>query len=117
MQQPVNVPRLVIGAPQGRSGKTTFTMAFLSGLVKKNLTVQSFKKGPDFIDPSWHTRITGRPCRNLDRFIMDEETIRNSLAIGSQGADIAVVEGAMGLFDGVDLEGSCLLYTSDAADE
>ncbi len=106
MQQPVNVPRLVIGAPQGRSGKTTFTMAFLSGLVKKNLTVQSFKKGPDFIDPSWHTRITGRPCRNLDRFIMDEETIRNSLAIGSQGADIAVVEGAMGLFDGVDLEGS-----------
>jgi len=106
MQQLVNVPRLVVGAPQGRSGKTTFTIALLSGLVKKNLTVQSFKKGPDFIDPGWHARVTGRPCRNLDRFIMSEDTIKQSLARGSLGADIAVVEGAMGLFDGVDLEGS-----------
>lgn len=106
MQQLINVPRLVVGAPQGRSGKTTFTMALLSGLVKKNLTVQSFKKGPDFIDPGWHARITGRPCRNLDRFMMSEETIKQSLARGACGADIAVVEGAMGLFDGVDLEGS-----------
>ncbi|MTI83548.1 MAG: cobyrinate a,c-diamide synthase [Firmicutes bacterium] len=106
MQQLVNIPRLVVGAPQGRSGKTTFTMALLSGLVKKNMVVQSFKKGPDFIDPSWHARITGRPCRNLDRFIMDEETIKQSLAKGIKGAEIGVVEGAMGLFDGVDLEGS-----------
>lgn len=106
MQQVINIPRLVVGAPHGRSGKTTVTMALLSGLVKKKLTVQSFKKGPDFIDPSWHSRVTGRPCRNLDRFLMNEETIKQSLARGARGADIAVVEGAMGLFDGVDLEGN-----------
>lgn len=106
MQQLIEIPRLMVGAPQGRSGKTTFTVALLSGLVKKGLSVQSFKKGPDFIDPGWHTRITGRPCRNLDRFLMDEDIVKQSLARGSQGADIAVVEGAMGLFDGVDLEGS-----------
>lgn len=106
MQQTTKIPRLVVGAPQGRSGKTTFTMALLSGLVKKGLTVQSFKKGPDFIDPSWHTRITGRPCRNLDCFMMDEKIIKKSFISGVKGAGIAVVEGAMGLFDGIDLEGS-----------
>ncbi|MCF8011471.1 MAG: hydrogenobyrinic acid a,c-diamide synthase (glutamine-hydrolyzing) [Clostridiales bacterium] len=106
MLQKVKIPRLVVGAPQGRSGKTTFTVGLLAGLIGKNLRVQSFKKGPDFIDPSWHARITGRLCRNLDRFLMDEDTIKSSLAKGTAGADIALIEGAMGLFDGVDLEGS-----------
>lgn len=106
MQQIINIPRLVVGAPQGRSGKTTFTVALLAGLVKNGLTVQSFKKGPDFIDPSWHARITGRPCRNLDRFFMDNKTVKKSMARGVTDAEIAIVEGAMGLFDGVDLLGS-----------
>ncbi|MCL6636287.1 MAG: cobyrinate a,c-diamide synthase, partial [Peptococcaceae bacterium] len=101
------IPRLVIGAPRGRSGKTTVTIGLLAALVygaKK--VVQSFKKGPDFIDPSWLSRVTGRACRNLDGFLMSRETIRSSFIRHSRDADVAVVEGAMGLFDGVDLEGS-----------
>jgi len=100
------VPRLVIAAPHGRSGKTITTIGLLAALKKAGYNVQPFKKGPDFIDPSWMTRVTGRSCRNLDSFLMDRETIRASFARSAGDADIAVVEGAMGLFDGVDLEGS-----------
>ncbi len=100
------VPRLVIAAPHGRSGKTITTIGLLAALKKADYNVQPFKKGPDFIDPSWMTRITGRPCRNLDSFLMTRETIRASFARSAGDADIAVVEGAMGLFDGVDLDGS-----------
>lgn len=103
----ITLPRLVIGAPRGRSGKTTVTIGLLTALVSgRKLTVQPFKKGPDFIDPGWLTRVTGRPCRNLDSFFMSRKVIRSSFVRYSQGADLAVVEGAMGLFDGVDLEGS-----------
>lgn len=101
-----NIPRLVVAAPHGRSGKTTTTIGLLSALKASGYRVQPFKKGPDFIDPSWMTRITGRPCRNLDSFLMDRDTIRSSFIHGALDADIAVVEGAMGLYDGVDLEGS-----------
>ncbi|HHW44244.1 hydrogenobyrinic acid a,c-diamide synthase (glutamine-hydrolyzing) [Desulfofundulus thermobenzoicus] len=101
------IPRLVIGAPRGRSGKTTVTIGLLTALVHhRQLTVQPFKKGPDFIDPSWLTLVTGRPCRNLDGFLMSRETIRASFIHHSMDAHMAVVEGAMGLFDGVDIEGS-----------
>ncbi len=100
------IPRLVIAAPHGRSGKTITTIGLLAALKKAGYNVQPFKKGPDFIDPSWMTRITGRSCRNLDSFLMSRETIRASFAGSAGDADIAVVEGAMGLFDGVDLEGS-----------
>lgn len=99
-------PRLVVGAPQGRSGKTTVTIGLLAALKERGLLVQPFKKGPDFIDPSWMTMVTGRACRNLDGYMMNRELIRNCFMKGSCGADISVVEGAMGLFDGVDLEGS-----------
>ncbi|WP_066634108.1 cobyrinate a,c-diamide synthase [Desulfolucanica intricata] len=102
-----NIPRLVIGAPQGHSGKTTITLGILAALItNKNLTIQPYKKGPDFIDPSWMTRITGRACRNLDSYLMSKETIKESFIRGAFDADIGIVEGAMGLFDGVDLEGS-----------
>lgn len=100
------VPRLVISAIQGRSGKTTVTAAIVAGMVRRGLTVQPFKKGPDFIDPSWLGRVAGRPCRNLDPFLMDEATVVASFARHTAGAGIAVIEGAMGLFDGVDLAGS-----------
>ncbi|MEW6446955.1 MAG: cobyrinate a,c-diamide synthase [Bacillota bacterium] len=106
METLLNIPRIVIGAPQGRSGKTTVTMGLLAALSARGLGVQPFKKGPDFIDPGWLSKVAGRPCRNLDAFFMSREALRYCLAKGSRGADIAVVEGAMGLFDGVDLQGS-----------
>lgn len=111
-------PRVLIGAVQGRSGKTTFTLGLLKALTDMGLSVQPFKKGPDYIDPSWATFASGTQCRNLDLFMMGAENVRQSFVRHSAGCDISVVEGAMGLFDGLDVEGSNssaeLAYTIDA---
>ena len=116
--QSYNISRLLVGAVQGRSGKTTFTLGLLKTLVDKGLKVQPFKKGPDYIDPSWATFASGQQCRNLDLYMMGAENVRRSFIKHSQGFDISVVEGAMGLFDGLDVEGSNssaeLAYTIDA---
>lgn len=101
-----NLPRLVIGAPHGHSGKTTISIGLVGALRQNGHIVQPFKKGPDFIDPSWLGYTAGRPCRNLDCYWMDDCQIRSSLQRGSSGADLALIEGAMGLFDGVDLAGT-----------
>ncbi|MEW6273844.1 MAG: cobyrinate a,c-diamide synthase [Bacillota bacterium] len=102
-----SLPRLVIGAPHGRSGKTTVTIGLLASLAgEKGLAVQPFKKGPDFIDPGWLSRVAGRECRNLDSFLMGAKKILASFLTYTTGADVGVVEGAMGLYDGVDLQGS-----------
>ena len=106
IQQQINIPRLVIGAPHGRSGKTTVTLALVSGFLSRGVDVQPFKKGPDFIDPSWLSRLTGKPCRNLDSYMMSRGDIQQSFVRNARRAGIAIVEGAMGLFDGLDLEGS-----------
>jgi len=95
-----------VAAPHGRSGKTTITIGLLAALQAAGYRVQPYKKGPDFIDPSWMSKITGCPSRNLDSFLMGWEVLRESFVRSALAADIAVVEGAMGLFDGVDLEGS-----------
>lgn len=112
------IPRVLIGAIQGRSGKTTFTLGLLKALTDRGLSVQPFKKGPDYIDPSWMTFASGQQCRNLDLFMMGSEKVRQSFLYNAQGFDISVVEGAMGLFDGLDVEGSNssaeLAYTIDA---
>ena len=100
------IPRIVVGAVQGRSGKTTFTLGLLKALRTKGYQVQPFKKGPDYIDPSWMTFASGVPCRNLDAFMMQPEQIMQTFVKHSQGMDLSVVEGAMGLFDGLDVEGS-----------
>ncbi|MDI6812527.1 MAG: cobyrinate a,c-diamide synthase [Desulfitobacteriaceae bacterium] len=101
-----HVPRIIIGAPQGRSGKTTVTLGLLRALNRMGVAVQPFKKGPDYIDPSWHRAAAGRDCRNLDSYFMSPEQIRSSLLKASQGSALTVIEGAMGLFDGIDLAGS-----------
>ena len=93
-------PRIVIGAAQGRSGKTTASIAAVRGFAKRGLSVRPFKKGPDYIDPSWLARASGRECYNLDGFLMPEADLIASFARHSAGGDVAFVEGAMGLFDG-----------------
>lgn len=95
-----------MAAPRGRSGKTTVTLGLAAALRARGLAVQPFKKGPDFIDPSWLTEAAGRPCRNLDPYLMGQEGVQGAYARGSQGADVCLVEGAMGLYDGLDDEGS-----------
>ncbi|MDR3599132.1 MAG: hydrogenobyrinic acid a,c-diamide synthase (glutamine-hydrolyzing) [Desulfosporosinus sp.] len=101
-----NVPRLVIGAPHGRSGKTTFTLGLLRAFAQQGIAVQPFKKGPDYIDASWHTAAAGCICRNLDSFFMRKQEICSSVRNQSLEKNITIIEGAMGLYDGLDLQGS-----------
>ncbi len=80
-------------------GKTSVTTGLLS-LLSKGRKVQAFKAGPDFIDPMYHTAATGRPARNLDSFMLDDDTIRNVVGYASKDADLCVVEGVRGLYEG-----------------
>ncbi|MEO0248253.1 MAG: cobyrinate a,c-diamide synthase [candidate division WOR-3 bacterium] len=94
------IPGVLISAPQGRSGKTIASLGLCGVLAAKGLRVQPFKKGPDYIDPSWLAAAAGRECRNLDLFFMREEVAKAAYGQACLGADVAVVEGAMGLYDG-----------------
>ena len=98
-------PRFVIGAPKGRSGKTTISIAIGRALRKRGLSIQPFKKGPDYIDPSWLNLACGRDCYNLDGFLMPDEMVSASFAKRSRNVDIALVEGAMGFFDSLTDDG------------
>ncbi|MDY7014959.1 MAG: cobyrinic acid a,c-diamide synthase, partial [Cyanobacteriota bacterium] len=92
---------LAIAGERSGAGKTTMTLALLATLRRWRKTVQSFKVGPDYIDPMFHSEVTGRPCRNLDPVLTSEEYVRWCFARHCQGVELAVVEGVMGLFDGV----------------
>lgn len=91
--------RLVIAGTHSGTGKTTVTMGLLR-LLSKTYKVQPFKVGPDYIDPTFHSHITGHKCRNLDSYLLSENTIKYLFDKNSKGKDFAVVEGVMGLFDG-----------------
>lgn len=93
-------PAVVIAAPASGSGKTTVSTGLIGALRAAGHTVAPFKVGPDFIDPGYHAVAAGRPGRNLDPVLVGEDLIGPLYAHGSAGADIAVVEGVMGLFDG-----------------
>jgi cobyrinic acid a,c-diamide synthase len=94
------IPRIVIAAPSSSSGKTTVTLAIMAALSRRGMRVAPFKVGPDYIDPQLHARASGRISYNLDRYFVGEAGIRKTLERGSHDADIAVIEGVMGLFDG-----------------
>ena len=109
----MDLPRLVISAPHRSSGKTTVSIGLSAALARTGLAVQPFKKGPDFIDPMWLTAAAGRDCYNLDQFMMGDEEILKSVVRNGAGAGIAIVEGNMGLYDSIDVEGKG--STSDLA--
>ncbi|MBB3052187.1 cobyrinic acid a,c-diamide synthase [Prauserella isguenensis] len=94
------VARVVIAAPGSGHGKTTVATGLMAALRDRGTAVSGHKVGPDFIDPSYHAMATGRPARNLDPFLQGEHRVVPLLQHGSSGADVAVVEGVMGLFDG-----------------
>ncbi|MBU8907816.1 cobyrinate a,c-diamide synthase [Desertibacillus haloalkaliphilus] len=93
-------PRIVIAGTGSGVGKTTLTVGLLAALKKQGLVVQGFKCGPDYIDPSYHTAVTGRYSRNLDSWMLDEEVVKEIFVDASRGADVSIIEGVMGFYDG-----------------
>jgi cobyrinic acid a,c-diamide synthase len=98
--------RLLVSAAHKSSGKTTVTLGLCAALAGQGTTVQPFKKGPDYIDPMWLAQAAGRPCFNLDPYLMDDAALMRCVADGVQGAAITIVEGNKGLYDGLSLDGS-----------
>lgn len=102
-------PRLVIGATGSGLGKTSVTLALIAAFRRRGLCVQTLKAGPDFLDPTWLTQVSGRPCYNLDGWMCGRPYVESLFHRAARGADIALIEGVMGLFDGADpvaLDGS-----------
>lgn len=97
----LKLPRFMLAAPASGSGKTTLTCAVLKALMNKGLKTAAFKSGPDYIDPMFHSRVIGTKSRNMDLFMLPEETAKYLLAKNGKDCDIAVLEGAMGFFDGM----------------
>ena len=93
-------PRFVIAGTHSGVGKTTVTLAILAALKARDRQVQPFKVGPDFIDPSHHAAVTGRPSRNLDGWMLGEAINRGIFTQAAADADLSIIEGMMGLFDG-----------------
>ena len=106
--------KILIAGTNSGVGKTTISLGIMQALVKRNMKVQPYKVGPDYIDPSYHTFITGRHSRNLDSYMLDDEKIKYIVNKSSKDADISVIEGVMGLYDGfgIDLDNCTSSHTS-----
>jgi cobyrinic acid a,c-diamide synthase len=108
-----DIPRIIIAGTHSGCGKTTIASGIMAALTARGMKVQPFKVGPDFIDPSHHTHICSRPSRNLDPFMMGKKGCVETFLRATEGADIAVIEGVMGMYDGVD--GSDVASTAHVA--
>jgi cobyrinic acid a,c-diamide synthase len=102
----INCPRLVIAGLGGDTGKTAVSVGLCRVWQKQGHNVIPFKKGPDYIDMGWLSRGAGYPCFNIDLFLMNKEQVLSSFMLNTKNADIVVIEGNRGLYDGMDLEGS-----------
>ena len=102
----VKIPRLVIAGLSGDSGKTLVSLGIARALSDRGVAVRPFKKGPDYIDTAWLGVAARSTCRNLDTFLMNDEAMASALTNAAHDADLILVEGNRGLFDGVDVEGS-----------
>ena len=109
MPQPV--PRIMLSAAGSGAGKTTMTAALLSALCSRGLQVQGWKCGPDYIDPMFHSHITGRPAYHADPFFLSEQPMAELVSRVSADADCAVFEGAMGFYDGIGQTDQASAYT------
>jgi cobyrinic acid a,c-diamide synthase len=98
-------PGIVIAALRGGSGKTIFSVGIIAALCRQGLKVAPFKKGPDYIDAGWLAMAAGRPCYNLDTFLVDSQSISHSYRIHTHHTDLALVEGNRGLYDCIDTGG------------
>ena len=92
---------IIVAAPASRAGKTTITIALVAALARRGITVRTAKAGPDYIDPTFHAAAAGRPALNLDTWAMQPELVDALAAEAAGKADLLVIEGVMGLFDGV----------------
>ena len=101
----LSLPRLLVAGLAGDSGKTLLSLGLCRALTERGLAVRAFKKGPDYIDSAWLTAASGAPCRNLDTFLMPEAAIAHSVAAAA-GADLLLIEGNRGLYDGLDAAGT-----------
>ncbi|RLB74960.1 MAG: cobyrinic acid a,c-diamide synthase [Deltaproteobacteria bacterium] len=103
----LELPRITISALRGGSGKTIVSLGLLALWREMGFAVSPFKKGPDFIDAGWLSFAAGTPCHNLDPFLMKRDQIIHSFLINANRAQYSLIEGNRGLFDGLDLEGTC----------
>ncbi len=99
-------PRIIIAALRGGSGKTLLSIGIIAALSESGKSIAPFKKGPDYIDAGWLALAAGRPCYNLDSFLLSEDENLQSFLSHSITCDISVIEGNRGLYDGIDLQGS-----------